>query len=154
MRPVCAGRRPPPDTLADMRCAQADTKQAVEADSLGIVEDVERSAPTVACASPARATATATRRSSSTSRRSRRRATRSSSEDGAKVFLDEAAAAVLADKTLDVHAHGDHFHFSLEEQPERPLADRPGLAAVQQRGEIAGAAFSVASPICSAISSS
>jgi iron-sulfur cluster assembly protein len=36
--------------------------------------------------------------------------------DGAKVFLDEAAAAVLADKTLDVHSHGDHFHFSLEEQ--------------------------------------
>jgi iron-sulfur cluster assembly protein len=37
-------------------------------------------------------------------------------EDGAKVFLDEAAAEVLADKTLDVHSHGDHFHFSLEEQ--------------------------------------
>jgi len=35
---------------------------------------------------------------------------------GAVVFLDETAAAVLADKTLDVHAHGDHFHFSLEEQ--------------------------------------
>jgi Fe-S cluster assembly iron-binding protein IscA len=38
------------------------------------------------------------------------------SEGGATVFLDETAAAVLADKTLDVHAHGDHFHFSLEEQ--------------------------------------
>ena len=38
------------------------------------------------------------------------------SQDGAIVFLDETAAAVLADKTLDVHAHGDHFHFSLEEQ--------------------------------------
>jgi iron-sulfur cluster assembly protein len=37
-------------------------------------------------------------------------------EDGAKVFLDEAAAEVLADKTLDVHEHGDHFHFSLEDQ--------------------------------------
>ena len=37
-------------------------------------------------------------------------------EDGAKVFLDEAAAAVLADKLLDVEEHGDHFHFSLEEQ--------------------------------------
>ena len=37
-------------------------------------------------------------------------------EDGAKVFLDEAAAAVLADKTLDVEEHGDHFHFSLGEQ--------------------------------------
>lgn len=38
------------------------------------------------------------------------------SEGGAVVFLDTAAAAVLADKTLDVHAHGDHFHFSLDEQ--------------------------------------
>jgi iron-sulfur cluster assembly protein len=38
--------------------------------------------------------------------------------DGAKVFLDEAAAAVLADKTLDVEEHGDHFHFSLIEQAE------------------------------------
>ncbi len=37
-------------------------------------------------------------------------------DDGAKVFLDEAAAAVLADKTLDVEEHGDHFHFSLGEQ--------------------------------------
>jgi iron-sulfur cluster assembly protein len=37
-------------------------------------------------------------------------------EAGAVVFLDEAAAAVLADKTLDVHAHGDHFHFALDEQ--------------------------------------
>jgi iron-sulfur cluster assembly protein len=37
-------------------------------------------------------------------------------DGGAVVFLDEAAAAVLDDKTLDVHAHGDHFHFSLEEQ--------------------------------------
>jgi iron-sulfur cluster assembly protein len=39
-------------------------------------------------------------------------------DDGAKVFLDEAAAAVLADKTLDVEEHGDHFHFSLGEQRE------------------------------------
>ena len=37
-------------------------------------------------------------------------------EGGAVVFLDETAATVLADKTLDVHAHGDHFHFSLDEQ--------------------------------------
>jgi hypothetical protein len=34
------------------------------------------------------------------------------------VFLDEAAAQALADKTLDVHEHGDHFHFSLEDQSE------------------------------------
>jgi len=39
-------------------------------------------------------------------------------EDGAKVFLDEAAATVLADMTLDVEEHGDHFHFSLGEQGE------------------------------------
>jgi Fe-S cluster assembly iron-binding protein IscA len=39
-------------------------------------------------------------------------------EDGAVVFLDETAAAVLADKTLDVHAHGDHFHFSLGERED------------------------------------
>jgi iron-sulfur cluster assembly protein len=39
-------------------------------------------------------------------------------EDGAKVFLDEGAAVVLADKTLDVEEHGDHFHFSLGEQSE------------------------------------
>jgi Fe-S cluster assembly iron-binding protein IscA len=40
------------------------------------------------------------------------------SADGAKVFLDEAAAEVLADKTLDVEEHGDHFHFSLVEQDD------------------------------------
>ncbi|HVA31168.1 MAG TPA: iron-sulfur cluster biosynthesis family protein [Gaiellaceae bacterium] len=37
-------------------------------------------------------------------------------EDGATVFLDEVAASVLADMTLDVETHGDHFHFSLGEQ--------------------------------------
>ena len=36
--------------------------------------------------------------------------------DGAKVFLDAAAAEVLADQILGVHAHGDHFHFSFEDQ--------------------------------------
>jgi Fe-S cluster assembly iron-binding protein IscA len=36
--------------------------------------------------------------------------------DGAVVFLDAAAAGELADKTLDVHSHGDHFHFSLDER--------------------------------------
>jgi iron-sulfur cluster assembly protein len=38
------------------------------------------------------------------------------SSGGANVFLDEIAAEVMADKTLDVEAHGDHFHFSLDEQ--------------------------------------
>lgn len=36
--------------------------------------------------------------------------------EGAVVFLDGIAAAVLDDKKLDVHAHGDHFHFSIDEQ--------------------------------------
>jgi iron-sulfur cluster assembly protein len=36
-------------------------------------------------------------------------------EGGAVVFLDETAAAALDGKTLDVHAHGDHFHFSVGE---------------------------------------
>ena len=38
------------------------------------------------------------------------------SEGEATLFLDETAAAVLGDKVLDVHAHGDHFHFSIDEQ--------------------------------------
>jgi Fe-S cluster assembly iron-binding protein IscA len=37
-------------------------------------------------------------------------------EGGAVVFLDETAATALEEMKLDVHAHGDHFHFSLEEQ--------------------------------------
>ena len=41
---------------------------------------------------------------------------------GAVLYLDEVAAAVLDDKQLDVEAHGDHFHFSLEEQQD----DEPG----------------------------
>jgi Fe-S cluster assembly iron-binding protein IscA len=36
--------------------------------------------------------------------------------DGARVFLDPLAAEVLADQVLGVHAHGDHFHFSFDEQ--------------------------------------
>ena len=34
-----------------------------------------------------------------------------------RVFLDAAAADVLADQILGVHAHDDHFHFSFEDQP-------------------------------------
>jgi Fe-S cluster assembly iron-binding protein IscA len=37
-------------------------------------------------------------------------------DGGAVLFLDETASAVLDDKVLDVHAHGDHFHFSIDEQ--------------------------------------
>jgi iron-sulfur cluster assembly protein len=36
--------------------------------------------------------------------------------DNATVFLDPKAAELLADKHLDVHAHGDHVHFLIEEQ--------------------------------------
>ena len=37
---------------------------------------------------------------------------------GAKVFLAPSAADVLADQVLGVHAHGDHFHFTFEDQTE------------------------------------
>jgi iron-sulfur cluster assembly protein len=35
---------------------------------------------------------------------------------GARVFLDATAAEVLADQVLGVHAHGDHFHFTFDDQ--------------------------------------
>jgi hypothetical protein len=37
--------------------------------------------------------------------------------DGARVFLDPAAAEVLSDQILGVHAHDDHFHFTFDDQP-------------------------------------
>jgi iron-sulfur cluster assembly protein len=37
-------------------------------------------------------------------------------ERGAVLYLDETAAAALDDKLLDIEAHGDHLHFSLEQQ--------------------------------------
>ena len=37
--------------------------------------------------------------------------------DGARVFLDPAAAEALGDQVLGVHSHGDHFHFTFDEQP-------------------------------------
>jgi hypothetical protein len=36
--------------------------------------------------------------------------------EGAIVYLDAAAAEVLADQVLGVHAHDDHFHFSFDDQ--------------------------------------
>jgi Fe-S cluster assembly iron-binding protein IscA len=36
--------------------------------------------------------------------------------DGVRVFLDAMSAEVLADQVLNVHAHGDHFHFTFEDQ--------------------------------------
>jgi Fe-S cluster assembly iron-binding protein IscA len=37
-------------------------------------------------------------------------------EGGVVVFLDPTAAELLDDKILDAHAHGDHVHFSVDEQ--------------------------------------
>jgi Fe-S cluster assembly iron-binding protein IscA len=34
----------------------------------------------------------------------------------ARVYLDPAAADVLADQVLGVHAHDDHVHFTFEDQ--------------------------------------
>jgi len=36
--------------------------------------------------------------------------------DGARVFLAPEAADVLSDQILGVHSHGDHFHFTFEDQ--------------------------------------
>ncbi len=36
--------------------------------------------------------------------------------DGARVFLDAAAVDALDDQVLGVHSHGDHFHFTFDEQ--------------------------------------
>ena len=37
-------------------------------------------------------------------------------EGGARVFLDQAAAALLDDKVLDATAHEDHVHLTVHEQ--------------------------------------
>ena len=36
--------------------------------------------------------------------------------DGARVFLDAAASEALADQVIGIHAHGDHFHFTFDDQ--------------------------------------
>ena len=92
------------------------TEQAKEVIK-GIVEESGRRP---ACGSPHQATETAIPRSTSTLAPAPGEGDEVVEDDGAKVFLDEAAAAVLADKTLDVEEHGDHFHFSLGERDERP----------------------------------
>lgn len=33
-----------------------------------------------------------------------------------RIFLDPTAADVLSDQVLGVHTHGDHFHFSFDDQ--------------------------------------
>jgi iron-sulfur cluster assembly protein len=38
-------------------------------------------------------------------------------EDGARIFLDEAAASLLDDKVLDATEHEDHVHLTVQDQP-------------------------------------
>ena len=42
-----------------------------------------------------------------------------------RVFLDAAAAEVLADQVLGVHAHGDHFHFPSKTSPRSHANESP-----------------------------
>jgi hypothetical protein len=37
---------------------------------------------------------------------------------GARIFLDAVAADALDDQVIGVEAHGDHFHFTFDDQPE------------------------------------
>jgi Fe-S cluster assembly iron-binding protein IscA len=37
--------------------------------------------------------------------------------DGVRIYLDPVAANALDDQVIGVHAHGDHFHFTFDEQP-------------------------------------
>jgi iron-sulfur cluster assembly protein len=41
---------------------------------------------------------------------------------GSRVFLEAGAAALLEDKVLDAEQHGDHYHFTLEDQGGGPTA--------------------------------
>ena len=36
--------------------------------------------------------------------------------DGVRIFLDPGAATALGDQVIGVHAHGDHFHFTFDDQ--------------------------------------
>jgi Fe-S cluster assembly iron-binding protein IscA len=38
--------------------------------------------------------------------------------DGARVFLDAAASEALADQVLGIQAHGDHVHFTFDDQQD------------------------------------
>ena len=42
-------------------------------------------------------------------------------QHGATVYVAESAQDLLADKTLDAHAHDDHVHFSLAGPGDEPL---------------------------------
>ena len=36
--------------------------------------------------------------------------------DGVRILLDPVAASALDDQVIGVHAHGDHFHFTFDDQ--------------------------------------
>jgi Fe-S cluster assembly iron-binding protein IscA len=36
--------------------------------------------------------------------------------DGVQIFLDPVAASALDDQVIGVDAHGDHFHFTFDDQ--------------------------------------
>ncbi|MGH3002588.1 MAG: iron-sulfur cluster biosynthesis protein [Gaiellaceae bacterium] len=36
--------------------------------------------------------------------------------EGVRIFLDPMAASALDDQVIGVHAHGDHFHFTFDDQ--------------------------------------
>jgi iron-sulfur cluster assembly protein len=38
---------------------------------------------------------------------------------GGRVFLEPLAAAVLDDRVLDAHVHGEQLHFELQPQPSQ-----------------------------------
>lgn len=44
-------------------------------------------------------------------------------EDGARIFLDEAAASLLDDKVLDATEHDDHVHLTVHDQTYEPGAN-------------------------------
>jgi Fe-S cluster assembly iron-binding protein IscA len=39
---------------------------------------------------------------------------------GARIFLDAVAADALADQVIGIEAHGDHVHFTFDEQADEP----------------------------------
>jgi iron-sulfur cluster assembly protein len=39
-------------------------------------------------------------------------------QGGARIFLDAVAADALSDQVIGVHAHGDHFHFTFDDQSD------------------------------------
>ena len=39
-------------------------------------------------------------------------------EGGARIFLDPVAAEALADQVMGVESHGDHVHFTFDEQAD------------------------------------